>query len=108
MDDAHPALDDALTPREREVIEFLRLGFTNEQIGGRMGISANAVKYHVAEIISKLGVRNRPEAARWPERPPRGARRARTRGPAQRRGREWCPTPALRRSDQRGRLWLVR
>ena len=70
MDDAQPALDDVLTPREREVIEFLRLGFTNEQIGGRMGISANAVKYHVSEIISKLGVRNRREAARWPERRP--------------------------------------
>ena len=70
MDDARPALDDVLTPREREVIEFLRLGFTNEQIGGRMGISANAVKYHVSEIISKLGVRNRREAARWPERRP--------------------------------------
>ena len=52
------------------MIEFLRLGFTNEQIGGRMGISANAVKYHVSEIISKLGVRNRREAARWPERRP--------------------------------------
>ena len=51
-------------------MDFLRLGFTNEQIGGRMGISANAVKYHVSEIISKLGVRNRREAARWPERRP--------------------------------------
>ncbi len=68
MDRTPPAIDELLTPREREVLAFLRLELTNEQIAARMEISADGVKYHVSEIIGKLGVRNRREAARWPER----------------------------------------
>ena len=67
MSSEPPAVDDLLTPREREVLEYLRLELTNEQIADELGISANGVKYHVSEIIGKLGVRNRKEAARWPE-----------------------------------------
>ena len=59
-----------LTPREREVLALLRLGLTNQEIAGRLGISADGAKYHVSEIISKLGVRDRYEAASWPERRP--------------------------------------
>lgn len=43
---------------------LLREGMTNPQIGERLGISLDGAKYHVAEIISKLGVENREEAAR--------------------------------------------
>ncbi|MEX1253564.1 MAG: helix-turn-helix transcriptional regulator [Dehalococcoidia bacterium] len=66
----HPDLDQLLTPREREVLDLLRLGLTNAEIGERLDISADGAKYHVSEIIGKLGVRNRREAAYWPERPP--------------------------------------
>lgn len=58
-----------LTSREEEVLALVRLGLTNEEIGERLGISGNGVKYHVSEILSKLGVATREEAARWrPER----------------------------------------
>ncbi|HWO73100.1 MAG TPA: helix-turn-helix transcriptional regulator [Dehalococcoidia bacterium] len=60
-----PRYPDVLTPREQEVLDLLREGLTNEQIAARLGISLAGAKYHVSEIISKLGVSNREEAARW-------------------------------------------
>ena len=68
--DTHADLHQLLTPREREVLELLRLGLTNGQIAERLDISPAGARYHVSEIIGKLGVRNRYEAAAWPERPP--------------------------------------
>ena len=60
-----PPYPDVLTPREHEVLAFIRDGLSNEEIAGRLDISIDGVKYHVSEILSKLGVRNRREAARW-------------------------------------------
>ncbi len=60
-----PPYPDILTPREQEVQALLREGLTNEQIASRLNISANAAKYHVSEILSKLGVSSRYEAATW-------------------------------------------
>jgi len=60
-----PPYPDVLTPREQEVLALIREGLTNEQIGARLGISDHGAKYHVAEILSKLGVSSRQEAARW-------------------------------------------
>jgi DNA-binding CsgD family transcriptional regulator len=54
-----------LTPREQEVLALIREGLTNEQIGARLGISDHGAKYHIGEILSKLGVSSRQEAARW-------------------------------------------
>jgi len=54
---------DELTDREREVLELLRRDFTNEQIAQRLGISLDGAKYHVSEILSKLSVSTREEAA---------------------------------------------
>ena len=54
-----------LTDREREVLELLRRDFTNEQIAQRLGISPDGAKYHVSQILSKLGVGTREEAAAW-------------------------------------------
>lgn len=62
--------DGLLTPRESEVLDLIRIGLSNADIALRLEISVDGVKYHVSQIISKLGVRNRYEAAHWPERPP--------------------------------------
>ena len=59
---ASDRLDD-LTPREREVFDLLRLGLTNEEIAERLGISLDGAKYHVSQILSKLGVSTREDAA---------------------------------------------
>jgi len=59
---AHP---DILTPREWEVLGLLRERLTNEQIAERLGISLDGAKYHVSEILSKLGASTREEAAAW-------------------------------------------
>jgi TolB protein len=55
-------LDD-LTAREREVLDLVRLGLTNEEIAGRLGITEAGAKYHVSQILSRLGVATREEAA---------------------------------------------
>lgn len=52
-----------LTPREREVLDYVRLGLTNEEVAGRLGITEAGVKYHVSQILSKLGVSSREEAS---------------------------------------------
>jgi len=58
-----PRHPDILTPREWEVLALVRRGHSNREIGRRLGVSLAGAKYHVAEIIGKLGVRSRGEAA---------------------------------------------
>lgn len=62
------ALAERLTPREWEVLALVREGLTNDQIASKLGISRDGVKYHVSEILGKLGVEDRIEAARWYDR----------------------------------------
>lgn len=70
-----PPHPDILTPREWEVHALLREGLTNERIAERLNISLDGAKYHVSEILSKLGVSSRDEAAAWtPEERPWWAR----------------------------------
>jgi DNA-binding CsgD family transcriptional regulator/DNA-binding beta-propeller fold protein YncE len=52
-----------LTRREREVLDLLRLGLTNEEVAQRLGVTLDGAKYHVSQILSKLGVASRDEAA---------------------------------------------
>jgi DNA-binding CsgD family transcriptional regulator len=54
-----------LTRRQEEVLELLRRGDTNEEIARSLGISLDGAKWHVSEIIGRLGVSDRYEAARW-------------------------------------------
>jgi DNA-binding CsgD family transcriptional regulator len=60
-----PRHPDVLTPREWEVLTLVREGLTNPQIAERMGIALDTAKSHVSEIISKLQVSTREEAAAW-------------------------------------------
>ena len=60
-----PPYPDVLTPREFEVLDLVREGLTNEGIAEWLGISRDGAKYLVLEILLKLGLRSRKEAARW-------------------------------------------
>jgi DNA-binding NarL/FixJ family response regulator len=53
---------DVLTPREREVLELMKLGRTNRQIAQDLVISIGTAKNHVEHIIAKLGVSDRTQA----------------------------------------------
>ncbi len=58
------------------MLEFLRQGLSNEQIAERLGITLRTAKFHVSEILSKLAVDTREQAAAWhPEAQPAPARR---------------------------------
>jgi len=54
----------SLTPREREIVSFLRQGMRNKQIAGEMSITEGTVKIYLFRLFHKLGVRNRFELAR--------------------------------------------
>ena len=58
------AVEEALTPREVQVLELLAEGLANKAIADRLGISDQTVKFHVASISSKLGAVNRTDAVR--------------------------------------------
>jgi two-component system, NarL family, response regulator LiaR len=51
-----------LTLREREVLAWMAKGLNNTEIAGRLIISPVTVKFHVSNILSKLGVTSRTEA----------------------------------------------
>jgi NarL family two-component system response regulator YdfI len=55
-------LVEPLTPREREVLQMLAIGLGNKEIAARMKISEHTAKFHVAQILGKLGASSRTEA----------------------------------------------
>ena len=52
-----------LTEKEREVLALLARGLSNLEISERLSITVATVKYHLTNIFSKLGAKNRVEAA---------------------------------------------
>ncbi len=52
-----------LSPRQQEVLELIAAGKTNPEIAESLGISLDGAKYHVREILAKLEVDSREEAA---------------------------------------------
>ncbi len=54
--------DDALSPREVEVLRLIAEGNSNKLIADRLSISEDTVKGHVKNILSKLGANDRTHA----------------------------------------------
>lgn len=61
-----PALN-SLTDREIEVLRYLGTGASNDEIAEKLFIAHNTVKNHIHNILSKLNLKNRREAARLAE-----------------------------------------
>ena len=53
----------ALSRRELEVLDHIQLGLTNRQIAERLFVSTNTVNKHVQQVLRKLDVSNRVQAA---------------------------------------------
>ena len=71
---------DSLSPREREVLQLVAQGGTDREIAAALFLSPRTVNTHVANILAKLGVASRRDAAAWarrhgilpaPDKPPR-------------------------------------
>ena len=60
-----PPFSDVLTPAEWRVVEAVRHGMTNRIIAERQGVSIDAVKFHVANALQKLGLESRAELRHW-------------------------------------------
>lgn len=60
-----PVHEDPLTPREREVVKLVAEGYTNKRIAETLIISAKTVERHRANILEKLGMRDRVDLTRY-------------------------------------------
>ena len=74
-----PPHADLLTPAEWRTVHALQHGMTNREIARRRGISPDAVKYHVANALTKLGLANRHALRHWFREPAGSALSRRTR-----------------------------
>ena len=57
--------EDPLTPRELEVVKLIAEGHTSEEIAGQLFISKKTVDRHRANVLEKLGMRNRVQLTRY-------------------------------------------
>ena len=55
----------SLTDREKQILHYLALGFSNAVIGEKLGISERTVRYHLRNIYDKIGVDSRGMAIAW-------------------------------------------
>jgi DNA-binding NarL/FixJ family response regulator len=60
-----PLREDPLSPREQEVVKLVAEGYTNKQIAETLVISEKTVERHRANILDKLGMRDRVELTRY-------------------------------------------
>jgi DNA-binding NarL/FixJ family response regulator len=61
----HPRTDDVLTPREAEIVKLIAEGHSSRQIAGILTISVKTVDRHRANILDKLGMRDRVQLTRY-------------------------------------------
>ncbi len=62
-DEQGPAAFADLSPRERDILELIGEGMTNQEIGKRLYLSEKTVKNHISRLLAKLGVERRVQAA---------------------------------------------
>ncbi len=62
---AAPPAADPLTSRERDVLKGIVQGLTNRQIADLLVVSERTVRFHVSNVLAKLGLENRVQAARY-------------------------------------------
>ncbi len=58
-----PEMRESLTDRETQALRLMAKGFTNKEIAKELGISEVTVKTHVSNVLSKLGLSSRTQAA---------------------------------------------
>ena len=63
--DDRAARDSGLTPRESQVLSHVAFGLSNDEIARSLQISVETVKEHVQNLLRKLAVRDRTQAAVW-------------------------------------------
>ena len=60
-----PIAGNNLTPREKEVLRLVAKGATNKEIASQLFIAENTVKNHLRNILAKLHLQNRVQAAAY-------------------------------------------
>jgi DNA-binding CsgD family transcriptional regulator/catechol 2,3-dioxygenase-like lactoylglutathione lyase family enzyme len=60
-----PPHDDILTPAEWKITHAVQHGMTGRQIAERKGISRDGVKYHIENVLGKLGLPDRKSLRQW-------------------------------------------
>jgi DNA-binding NarL/FixJ family response regulator len=63
--DARAVRDSGLTPRESQVLSHVAFGLSNDEIARSLEISVETVKEHVQNLLRKLAVNDRTQAAVW-------------------------------------------
>src|SRR5438093_5693424 len=63
LEDGRDGRVEQLTPREREVLALVGRGYANKRIARELGIAEKTVKVHVSNVLRKLGVADRTQAA---------------------------------------------
>ena len=64
-DDTEGMGNATLTRREAEILARVAIGWTNEEIAGRLNISRHTVKTHLYRVYKKINVDNRFQASLW-------------------------------------------
>jgi DNA-binding NarL/FixJ family response regulator len=60
--------EEALTPRQIEVLTFVARGLTYKEVGAKLFLSERTIKYHMGEIIERLHLDNRGQAIEYARR----------------------------------------